>query len=90
MNTALSGASINSNKRVKKKATKLVEIYFARKGLFDVLPTLQGYKKLFLPHPPPPPPFNVVPLFKLPAENNKHSNFEWRGGEGRGVDSFVP
>ena len=27
-------------------------------------------------------------LFKLPIENNKHPNFEWRGGE-RGVDSFV-
>ena len=21
-----------------------------------------------------------VPLFKLPLENNKHPNFEWRGG----------
>ena len=37
---------------------------------------------------PPFPPCNVVPLFELPIENNKHPNFEWRG-QGRGVDSFV-
>ena len=40
----------------------------------------EGKMKLFLPHP-----LNVVPLFELPIENNKHPNFEWRGG-GRGVD----
>ena len=28
-----------------------------------------------------------MPLFELPIENNKHPNFEWRGG-GRGVDFF--
>ena len=33
-------------------------------------------------------PCNVVLLFELPIENNKHPNFEWRG-QGRGVDSFV-
>ena len=38
--------------------------------------------------PPPSPPCNVVPLFQLPIENNKHPNFEWRG-QGRGADSFV-
>ena len=31
-------------------------------------------------------PCSVVPLFELPVENNKHPNFEWRGGEGRVVD----
>ena len=29
-----------------------------------------------------------MPLLELPIENNKHPNFEWKGG-GRGVDSFV-
>ena len=33
------------------------------------------------------PPCNVVLLFELPIENNKHPNFEWR--EARGVDCFV-
>ena len=28
-----------------------------------------------------------IPLFELPIENNKHLNFDWRGG-GRGVDFF--
>ena len=54
--------------------------------LFDVLLTSKVENKAF---PPPSPPCNVVPLFKLPIENNKQPNFEWRGG-GRGVDSFVP
>ena len=31
----------------------------------------------------PIPPSNVVPLYELPIENNKHPNFEWRG-QGRG------
>ena len=39
--------------------------------------------------PPPSPPCNVVPLFEIPIENNKHPNFEWRVGK-RGMDSFVP
>ena len=39
---------------------------------------------------PPSPPCNVVPLFELPEENNKHPNFEWRVGEGgKGVDGSV-
>ena len=37
---------------------------------------------------PPFSPCNLVPMFGLPIENNKHPNFEWRG-QGRGVDSFV-
>lgn len=36
--------------------------------------------------PPRLPPFNVVLLFELPVENNKHPNFEWRGGEGKGFE----
>ena len=55
------------------------------KGLFDVFLTSKGEKIAF---PPPSPPCNVVPLFKLSSENNKHSNFEWRG-QGRDVDFFV-
>ena len=34
------------------------------------------------------PPCNVVPMFELPIEKNRHPNFEWRG-QGRGEDSFV-
>ena len=55
---------------------------FAQKGLSDVF--LKGKIKLSLPLPP----CNVVLLFELPVENNKHPNFEWKGG-GRGVDCFV-
>ena len=40
-----------------------------------------------MPFPLPSPPCNVVPMFKLPKENNKHPNFEWRG-QGRGASSF--
>ena len=40
---------------------------------------------LFLPWSPP---CNVVPMFELPIENNKHPNFELRE-QRRGVDSFV-
>ena len=49
---------------------------FAQKGLSDVF--LKGKIKLSLPHPP----CNVVLLFELPVENNKHPNFEWKGGGG--------
>ena len=31
---------------------------------------------------PPFPPCNIVPMFELPTENNKHPNFEWRGRGG--------
>ena len=52
---------------------------FAQKGLSDVF--LKGKIKLSLPHPP----CNVMLLFELPVENNKHPNFEWKGGEGCGL-----
>ena len=47
-----------------------------------------NFKRRKYSFPPPSPPCNVVPLFQLPIENNKHPNFEWRG-QGRGADSFV-
>ena len=56
--------------------------HIALKGLSVVLPTSKGEIKAF---PPPFPPFNVVLLFELLVENNKHTNFEWRGGEGKEV-----
>ena len=59
--------------------------HFTLKGLFDVFLTSKAENKTF---PPPFPQCNVMSLFELPSENNKHPNFEWRT-EGRGVDSFV-
>ena len=59
--------------------------HFVLKELFDVFLTSREEK---IAPCPPSPPYNVVPLFELPLENNKHSNFEWRG-QGWGVDSFV-
>ena len=47
-----------------------------------------NFKRRKYSFPPSSPPCNVVPLFYLPVENNKHPNFEWRG-QGRGADSFV-
>ena len=70
------------------KATMGDKIYwrlFALKGLSDVLLASRVENTAF---PPPSPLCNVVPLFELPTDNNKHSNFE-RRGEQRGVDSFV-
>ena len=58
---------------------------FALKGLSDVCQLKKGGNKVF---PPPSSPCKVVLLPKLPEENNKHANFEWRGG-GRAVDCFV-
>ena len=58
---------------------------FALKGFSDVLLTSKVKNKGFSP---PSPPCNVVWMFKLPTENNKHRNFEWSGEE-KGVDSFV-
>ena len=58
---------------------------FTLKGLFDIFLTSKEENIAF---PPPSPPFNVVPLFELPLENNKHPNFEWRG-QGRGVHGFL-
>ena len=49
----------------------------ALKGLSDISLTSKGENKAL---PPPSPPYNVVPLFELPIENNKHLNLEWRGG----------
>ena len=56
--------------------------HIALKGLSVVLPTSKGEIKAF---PPPFPPCNVVLLFELLVENSKHTSFEWRGGEGKGV-----
>ena len=53
--------------------------HFALKVLSDALLTSRRGNKAF---PPPSPPCNVVPLFELLIENNKHPNFEWRGGGG--------
>ena len=53
--------------------------HFALKGLSEVLLTSKGENKTF---PPPSPPCNVVLLFKLRTENNKHPNFELCSGEG--------
>ena len=60
-------------------ATKLVET------LSDVLLTLKGENKAF---PSPSPACIVVPLFKLPTENNKHPNCEWRRGGGVSIVLF--
>ena len=59
--------------------------HLALKGLSDIFLTSKEKNIAF---PPPSPPFNVVPLFELPLENNKHPNFEWRG-QGWGVDCYV-
>ena len=59
--------------------------HLALKGLSDIFLTSKEENIAF---PPPSPPFNVVPLFELPLENNKHPNFEWRG-QGWGVDCYV-
>ena len=56
--------------------TKLVETLFPEGPL-----CLANLKKENA-FPSPPPPSNVVLLFELPAQNNKHPNFEWKGGEG--------
>ena len=47
--------------------------HFTLKGLSDALLTSRRGNKAF---PSPSPPCNVVPLFKLLIENNKHPNFE--------------
>ena len=59
-------------------------------GLSDILLTSKGGNKAFSPPPPHPSiiPCNVVPLFKLPVENNKHPNFELRGGGGMWIVLF--
>ena len=65
----------------KQSTRKLVETCtFALKGPSDILLTWkeENYKAFS----PPSPPCNVVPLFELRIENNKHPNFVWRGGGG--------
>ena len=52
-------------------------IHFALKGHSDALLTCRGENKGFSP---PSPPCNVVPLFELPIENNKHPDFERKEG----------
>ena len=59
-------------------ATKLVETLL-HKGAFWCFTDFKRGKLIFSS---PSPPCNVVPLFELPIENNKHPNFEWRGGGG--------
>ena len=65
-----------------KWATKLVEI-LCPKGTFwrFIAGDSKGENNAF---PSPPPPYNVVPLFELPIENNKHPR-----GQGRGVDGLA-
>ena len=53
-------------------------------GLFDILLTLKGKIKFFLPIPSLQ---CCVALFELPVENSKHPNFEWRGGGGVWIPS---
>ena len=61
-------------------ATKLVEI-LCPKGNFWRFTDFKRGKNAF---PPPSSPYNVVPLFELPIENNKHPR-----GQGRGVDCLA-
>lgn len=54
---------------------------FALKGLSDILPFFKKGK--IKPASPTPNPFlRIFALFEHPAENNKHPDFEWRGGWG--------
>ena len=62
--------------------------HFALKGLSNILPAKKKRKKILYP---PQPPCDVVPLFKLPVENNNHPNLRWRrkrGGGGGGIVLF--
>ena len=70
---------------LRQSVTKWVETLHPNRGFFTFY-LLQ--KEENIAFPPPSPPCNVVPMFELPIENNKHPNFE-RRGQGRGVDSFV-
>ena len=67
-------------------ATKLVDYFTLAKGAFWRFTDFKKENKAFLPSSPL---CNVVPLFKVSVENNKHPKFEWRG-RGRGLDCFVP
>ena len=50
--------------------------HFALSWAFFILLTSKGGNIAF---PPPSLPCNVVQLFELTIENNKHPNFEWTG-----------
>ena len=63
--------------------TKLVETLFPEGPLW-----LFANLKKENAFPSPPPSSNVVLLFELPAQNNKHPNFEWKGGEGLWIVLF--
>jgi len=63
----------------------LLQKVLGRFPIFYVLLTSKGGNIAFSTLSPP---FNVVPIFKLLIDNNKHPNFE-RRGQGRGADSFV-
>ena len=65
-------------------ATKWVETFRPKLGFF----TFYWLQRGNLAFPPLSPPYNVVSLFELSIENNKHPNCEWKG-QGRGVDSFI-
>ena len=54
-------------------ATKWLETLRPKLGFFH----FTDFKGGNIAFPPPSPPCNVVQLFKLPIENNKHHNFEW-------------
>ena len=69
----------------RQSVTKWVEILCPKLGFFYVLLTSKGG---YIGFPPPFSPCNVVPMFELPIENNKHPNFQWME-QGRGVESFV-
>ena len=66
-------------------ATKQAETLHPKLGFFYILLNSSGGSIAF---PSSSPPCNVVPMFKLPIENNKHPNFE-RRGQGRSANSFV-
>ena len=65
--------------------TKLVKTLCLVGVFSDVLLTSKEEIKAF---PPPSPSCNVVPLFELPVENNKHPNFERRGEGGEWIVLF--
>ena len=69
----------------RQSAPKLVET-LCPKGAFWCFTDFQRENKVF---PPPSPPCNVVSLvlLRLPIENNKHPNLEWRG---EGCGFFCP
>ena len=61
--------------RFRQSATKWVETLPKTQLFYVLLASKEGN----IAFPPPSPPCNVVLMFKLPIENSKHPNFEWRG-----------